>query len=671
MKQLCTGLLLAGMASAVFGQTEARIQLIHNSSDPVLEKVDIYVNQNKVANNLHFRQATDFITLPLEDLYADGSDHLTLSVAPATASSASEAYYSLPFKPIEDQDYVAMVMGLLNPTDFAGNPEGHDTELDILMMRGRTQALAPNKVALAFVNGVTDSRSCGVFADGVDPIASVTPYHAALRYSPLSARTEFFEVMEGRSTVSNWEADFAAHAGEAGVLFSSGFSSYAGNNRGVKAGMYTAFPDGTVVRLSDEDPAWTTGCTSDVEVIGVGPGCSDSVTVVIGDPAGIDSIVVEIVSKADTAATVAHFWSDVEGPYVQTGTLVPPIALGTDEVRVFRQTMLPADSISVWTDAHGPTKSVVAYVFHSGGAGGYASQGFYAEHYLFKGTYDLNVAIDPASGPRDVRITVPLSDLDDNVKKAVITATAGPVTQTVEYNDSDLGALLRIAEFTLTDVPGDVTEVQLHFDSPIPSPAGAGDSYVFGVIVSAECVSDCDPPGDLLFTQLGPQHGTATWEAIPGAIGYQICGVIDGDSSTLVCNLRTTNDKTYFNLDPGVVYTFNVRVMCADSTISEFSETYSFTMAPPRLGEFQEMDFNLYPNPASERMLIDFEAANSGELTVELSDATGKIMLASNQSLSEGSNQIEVNVANLPAGLYIVTLQDGTQSYRERLMIAR
>ena len=671
MKQLCIGLLLAGVASAVFGQAEVRIQLIHNSSDPVLEKVDIYVNHNKVANNLHFRQATDFITLPLEDLYADGSDYLTLSVAPATANSVSAAYYSLPFKPVEDQDYVAMVMGLLNPADFASNPQGHNTELDILMMRGRTQAPTPNKIALAFVNGVTDSRSCGVFADGVEPIASVTPYHAALRYSPLSAHTEFFEVLEGGSTVSNWEADFAAHAGEAGVLFYSGFSSCAGNKRRVKAGMYTAFPDGTVTRLSDEDPAWTTGCTSDVEVIGVGPGCSDSVTMVIGDPTDIDSIVVEIVSKADTAATLAHFWSNVEGPYVRTGTLIPPIALGTDEVRVFRQTMVPADSISIWTDAHGPTKSVVAYVFRSGGTGGYASKGFYAEHYLFKGTYDLNVAIDVASGPRDVKITVPLSDLDDNVKKAVITATAGSVTQTVEYNDSDLGALLRIAEFTLTDVPGDVTEVQLHFDSPIPSPVSAGDSYIFGVIVSAECVSDCEPPGDLLFTQLGPQHGTATWGAIPGAIGYQICGVLDGDSSTLVSHLRNTNNKTFFNLDPGVVYTFNVRVMCADSTLSEFSEIYSFTLAPPRLEESQEIDFKLYPNPASERMLIDFEAAKSDQLTVTLSDATGTILLASTQSLLQGSHQIEVDVANMPAGLYIVTLRDSGQSYRKRLLIAR
>jgi hypothetical protein len=45
----------------------ARIQLIHNSSDPILNDVDVWIDSLKVASNLNQRQATAFFTVPAGD----------------------------------------------------------------------------------------------------------------------------------------------------------------------------------------------------------------------------------------------------------------------------------------------------------------------------------------------------------------------------------------------------------------------------------------------------------------------------------------------------------------------------------------------------------------------------------------------------------------------------
>jgi len=67
----------------------------------------------------------------------------------------------------------------------------------------------------------------------------------------------------------------------------------------------------------------------------------------------------------------------------------------------------------------------------------------------------------------------------------------------------------------------------------------------------------------------------------------------------------------------------------------------------------------IYPNPASETVKIKFETATDKEILLYLLDAQGK--LVKTDRIDEASTEKEINMEDLPAGLYYLRLMKGTQ----------
>ncbi|MBL7785773.1 MAG: T9SS type A sorting domain-containing protein, partial [Chitinophagales bacterium] len=57
--------------------------------------------------------------------------------------------------------------------------------------------------------------------------------------------------------------------------------------------------------------------------------------------------------------------------------------------------------------------------------------------------------------------------------------------------------------------------------------------------------------------------------------------------------------------------------------------------------------------------------------TVTLLDLSGKTVAINNEYATAGSNEFGIDTNQLPAGIYLVRLQTPTQSFTERLVIAR
>lgn len=73
----------------------------------------------------------------------------------------------------------------------------------------------------------------------------------------------------------------------------------------------------------------------------------------------------------------------------------------------------------------------------------------------------------------------------------------------------------------------------------------------------------------------------------------------------------------------------------------------------------------VYPNPVNEKIEFKFDAINNGNVKIEISDLLGRTIEISNQNLIKNSkNNFEINLFNLPAGMYIYTLSNskGKQS---------
>jgi len=77
------------------------------------------------------------------------------------------------------------------------------------------------------------------------------------------------------------------------------------------------------------------------------------------------------------------------------------------------------------------------------------------------------------------------------------------------------------------------------------------------------------------------------------------------------------------------------------------------------------------PNPASDRVTLQFNMPQSGSVSVTLSDANGRIVksLVDKQVCNKGANQLPVNVSGIKAGTYIITLSSPAGRQTTRLVI--
>lgn len=76
--------------------------------------------------------------------------------------------------------------------------------------------------------------------------------------------------------------------------------------------------------------------------------------------------------------------------------------------------------------------------------------------------------------------------------------------------------------------------------------------------------------------------------------------------------------------------------------------------------------FKIFPNPAKDRLTLDFEGSFEGELSII--DSSGKLFMEQKVNLPIGG-QFDLNIQPLPNGMYIFKLSDGNQSKSERLII--
>lgn len=70
------------------------------------------------------------------------------------------------------------------------------------------------------------------------------------------------------------------------------------------------------------------------------------------------------------------------------------------------------------------------------------------------------------------------------------------------------------------------------------------------------------------------------------------------------------------------------------------------------------VSLNAYPNPAIDYVMIAYAAAKSSNTTIAVYNSNGQLVQNNAWSLYKGNNENRIEVANLPTGLYIVTLTD-------------
>ncbi|MGB5895654.1 MAG: DUF4397 domain-containing protein [Ignavibacteriaceae bacterium] len=241
IKALLVILILTGMSN-LFAQT-ARLQVIHNSADPGAVSVDIYLNGTMLLDNFAFRDATPYIDAP-------AGTPINIGVAGPNSSSASDTLKNFTLTLTENETYVAVANGVLDPGSFASNPDGRSTGFTLFIKAMTRENGTSSDVDFIVLHGSSDAPTVDVLARRVATLVDNAAYGDITNYITVPPASYILDVTPGSENstiVASFEADLSGLGGGAAVVFASGFLTPANNQNGPAFGIFAALPNGDVV----------------------------------------------------------------------------------------------------------------------------------------------------------------------------------------------------------------------------------------------------------------------------------------------------------------------------------------------------------------------------------------------------------------------------------------
>src|SRR6185295_13955505 len=106
---------------------------------------------------------------------------------------------------------------------------------------------------------------------------------------------------------------------------------------------------------------------------------------------------------------------------------------------------------------------------------------------------------------------------------------------------------------------------------------------------------------------------------------------------------------------------------------SDYSAIQTFTMPSQRLGEemeassSREINLNIYPNPVKDELTISFETG-AKEFQILVVNSIGQTVIEQKQSTEEGLIQKQLNVSELPNGIFFLKVSTTEGSVCKRFI---
>lgn len=166
--------------------------------------------------------------------------------------------------------------------------------------------------------------------------------------------------------------------------------------------------------------------------------------------------------------------------------------------------------------------------------------------------------------------------------------------------------------------------------------------------------SSCSVPADLAVTNITSSSATLKWYTAGVAEGYKVRYKVSGTSEWTHHKITTGKSRQLNNLSSNTSYTWQVKTYCSvnPGVSSDWSAKEEFTTESLRLGDefVGQISFQIYPNPASHKIVITFQSNAKGEL--QILNLVGQIVF----SKEINSTTEEIDVSKFQNGIYLITV---------------
>ena len=129
------------------------------------------------------------------------------------------------------------------------------------------------------------------------------------------------------------------------------------------------------------------------------------------------------------------------------------------------------------------------------------------------------------------------------------------------------------------------------------------------------------------------------------------------------CTALGQVDSIKFELTSSDVGSFGI------NTPTYFSMDNFVTQSTVGVEELTNLsNLSLYPNPANQYAILNYESNLVTELNVTVSDISGKEVQSKSIQTTIGNNKLELNIETLESGVYFITITDGGNSKKIKLI---
>ncbi|HXH20318.1 MAG TPA: T9SS type A sorting domain-containing protein [Chitinophagales bacterium] len=181
-----------------------------------------------------------------------------------------------------------------------------------------------------------------------------------------------------------------------------------------------------------------------------------------------------------------------------------------------------------------------------------------------------------------------------------------------------------------------------------------------------------------LVNQIGPNQINLGWMPSPGATQYRIsmrkAADVEWETFTV-----SSDHLIAENLQEATEYEFRMDALIYPNAVYEFIYHHQFdnvvNQKHASISEVfkakttDELNFDVYPNPAKENASIDFYLNKNSFVEIILLDLNGKIVFQSNMAGKSGFQHVDVPVDGIQNGIYQVSLKNENTFQSKKLIV--
>ena len=220
-----------------------------------------------------------------------------------------------------------------------------------------------------------------------------------------------------------------------------------------------------------------------------------------------------------------------------------------------------------------------------------------------------------------------------------------------QYSDSTWGIWPDTAQNFISGNTGVYYEQIVNFK--LPTDAGDLDPNYNGYTLSNVSLISVDgiPPG----ISFACNTSNCTWDG-----GEQGCATISG--------IPTTNGN--YQIDLKILGCVFAGLICDTAIFSN----YVIQIGPVGIEDLEFTNNSLklikaFPNPSNQSTNIQYETIKSENVSFEITNLLGKLILNKNVSSKIGLNSIQVNTSHLSNGIYLYSISNGKTRSTKRLIV--